>query len=303
MQTWLKLSVLALYVSIIAQVFALGLGATWHDATYLFRSPRLLLNSILARNVAVPVIAIVLIKTFSFHVAIAITLGVLAVTPVPPLLPRSQIKAGARYEYVVGLLVSQSVLAVLIVPITIELMDWALGAQTHFGPGQVVQSILKTILLPLVAGMLTLRFLPALKRLAEPLLLAGSVLLVVGALPLLLIAWKTFGTLAGNGAMFALALFMIAGTAIGHILGGPLDRDRTVLAIATSSRHPGLALAIAKENYPDQLPLVAGAVVVYLILRLLLAIPYSRWRGHSASPAPRSPGPLHFPPGLAGRPR
>lgn len=82
--------------------------------------------------------------------------------------------------------------------------------------------------------------------------------------------------------MLALALFMIAGTAVGHFLGGPVAEDRMVLAIATSSRHPGLALAIAKANYPEQGMLIAGAVVIYLIFRLILAIPYVRWRRHAA---------------------
>ena len=210
--------------------------------------------------------------------AMAITLGVLAVTPVPPLLPRSQLKAGARSEYVLGLLVSQSLLAIVLVPVTIELMDLALGTQAHFSVGQVAQLVGKTILVPLAAGMLASRLQPRLKRLAPHLLMAGTVLLIAGALPLLLVAWKTFGTLSGNGAMLALALFIVAGTAVGHFLGGPVADDRMVLAIATSSRHPGLALAIAKANYPEQGMLVAGAVVIYLIFRLILAIPYLRWR-------------------------
>ena len=175
-------------VSVIAQVFAIGLGTTWQDATYLFRRPRLLVNSILARNVAVPVIAVLLIKAFSFHVAIAITLGVLAVTPVPPLLPKSQLKAGARSEYVLGLLVSQSPLAIVLVPVTIELMDWALGAQAHFSAGQVAQLVGKTILAPLAAGMIASRSLPKLKHFAPQLLMVGSILLIAGALPLLLVA-------------------------------------------------------------------------------------------------------------------
>jgi BASS family bile acid:Na+ symporter len=297
MQNWFKLATLALQISIVAQVFAIGLGTTWWDAMYLFRCPRLLWKSILARNVAVPVIAILLIKAFSFHIAIAITLGVLAVTPVPPLLPKSQLKSGARSEYVLGLLVSQALLAIVLVPVTIELMNWALGTQVHFSVGEVAQLVAKTILVPLAAGMLALRFLPKFKHLAPFLLAAGSVLLIAGALPLLLVAWKTFGTLAGDGAMLALALFMIAGTAIGHFLGGPAEGDRTVLAIATSSRHPGLALAIAKANSPEQSTLVAGALVIYLILRLILAIPYARWRRHAA-PGPHIP--VRFPPGLAG---
>src|SRR5215469_10558405 len=123
MQQWFALAVLAFKVNIPMQVFAIGLGATWQDAVYLFGRPRLLANSVLARNVAVPIIAILLIKTFPFHVAIAITLGVLAVTPVPPLLPRSQMTAGSHSSYVLGLLVSQSLLAIVLVPVTIELMD------------------------------------------------------------------------------------------------------------------------------------------------------------------------------------
>jgi BASS family bile acid:Na+ symporter len=174
METWFKLAPLALQISILAQVFAVGLTTIWEDGTYLFRRPKLLLNSILARNVAAPIIAIVLIKAFSFHVAVAITLGVPAVTPVP-LLPKSELKAGARSKYVLGLLVSQGVLAIVLVPVTIELMDWALGAQAHFSV-----------------------------QLAPHLLTAGSVLLLAGALPLLLVAWKTFGVLNGNGAMLAL---------------------------------------------------------------------------------------------------
>jgi BASS family bile acid:Na+ symporter len=214
-------------------------------------------------------------------------------------LPKSQVKAGTRSEYVLGLLASQAVLAILLVPVTIELMDWALGSQAHFSASQVAELIIKTILIPLAAGMVAGQLLPKLKRLAPHLLTAGTVLLIAGAIPLLIVAWKTFGTLSGNGAILALAIFMLAGTAVGHLLGGPVEEDRTTLALATSARHPGLAMAIAAANFPQQKTLVAGAVVIYLILRLILSIPYARWR-HAALSSPR-PAASVPPPGLAGR--
>jgi bile acid:Na+ symporter, BASS family len=276
MQELFKLAVLALKVSVLMQVVAIGLGTTWEDATYLFRRPRLLVNSVLARNIAVPVVAILLIKVFSFHVAVAITLGVLAVTPVPPLLPKSQLKAGARSRYVLGLLVSQSVLAIVLVPVTIELMNLALGSQAHFSAGRVAALVAQTILIPLAVGMLATKFLPTLHSFAPQLLMVGTVLLIAGTIPLLILGWKAFGTLTGNGAMLAMAIFVIAGTAAGHLLGGPRAEDRTVLAAATSARHPGLALAIANANFPEQVKLVAGALVIYLILRLVLLFPYLR---------------------------
>jgi BASS family bile acid:Na+ symporter len=239
------------------------------------------LNSILARNVAVPLVAIVLINTFSFHVAIAITLGVLAVTPVPPLLPRSQLKAGGSSEYVLGLLVSQAILALILVPVTIELMDRALGAKAHFSVGQVATLVVQTILFPLGAGMFAWRFLPKLRKISPYVLIAGTVLLAAGSIPLLVLGWKAFGTLSGNGALLALVIFVGAGTVAGHFLGGPRSEDRTALALATSSRHPGLALAIAHANFPEHIRLVAGAVVIYLVLRIVISFPYL-WAVRSA---------------------
>jgi len=278
MEEWFRIAGLVLKVSIVMQVIAVGLGTTWEDTTYLFRRPRLLVNSILARNVAVPIIAILLIKAFPFHIAIAITLGILAVTPVPPLLPKSRLKAGARSEYALGLLVSQAILAVVLVPVTIELMDWALGAKAHFSVARVGELVIETILIPIAVGMLTSRFLPRLQGFAPRLLTVGTVLLVAGAIPLLALGWKAFPVLSGNGAMLAIVMFVVAGMAAGHLLGGPRGEDRTTLAIATAARHPAMALAIAEANYPEQSRLVSGAIVIYLVLRLVLSLCYAYWR-------------------------
>ena len=49
-----------------------------------------------------------------------------------------------------------------------------------------------------------------------------------------------------------------------------------MLALATSSRHPAIAIAIANANFPDQ-KLVAPAVLLYLILSIVLAVPYLNW--------------------------
>jgi BASS family bile acid:Na+ symporter len=278
MQHLLPLAILALKVSICMQVFATGLSAGWRDAVYLFRHPRLLANSILARNVIVPVVAILLIRTFPLPVAIAITLGVLAVTPVPPLVPRSQVQAGAHSDYVLGLLVSQSLLAIVFVPLTIEWMDWALGARMHFPPARAAAMIAETILIPLAAGMLVVAIRPRARRFAPKLLLLGTLLLVVGAAPLLFLGWKALAALSGNGSILAIVIFVVAGMAAGNLLGGPRHCDRIALAIATPARHPALAVAIAEANYPEQGRLVAGAVVIYLALRLILLVPYVRWQ-------------------------
>jgi bile acid:Na+ symporter, BASS family len=119
---------------------------------------------------------------------------------------------------------------------------------------------------------------PRLQRFTPKILMVGTVLLITGAIPLLFLGWKAFGALAGNGAILAIAIFVVAGTVAGHFLGGSRPADRIALAIATPAGHPGLAVAIAQANYPQQSRLVAGAVVIYLILRVLLSFPYLRWQ-------------------------
>jgi BASS family bile acid:Na+ symporter len=82
--------------------------------------------------------------------------------------------------------------------------------------------------------------------------------------------------LVGNGTLVAIAAFVVLGLAIGHVLGGPNPHDRSVLALATASRHPAIALTIAQTNFPNQ-PVVP-AILIYLILGVVLGIPYIKWR-------------------------
>jgi BASS family bile acid:Na+ symporter len=279
---------LILKISIILQVFATGLGATWSESTYLFRRPGLLFNSILARNVAAPLVAVLLIKGLSLRPEVAIALGVLAVTPVPPLLPKSQLQVGGRSEYVLGLLVSQAVLSIALVPLTIEAMDWAFDRQDRFSAGQVAAIVFQSILIPLALGWLASKIAPKLRNYAAQLNLAGTVLLVIGLLPLFYLAWKALIALAGNATLLAMAIFVLAGTVAGHLLGGPRTGDRAALAIATSARHPAIAIAVIQANFPEQTALAAGAVILYFLLRLVLIIPYTKWmRKHAPPPTVR----------------
>ena len=62
-------------------------------------------------------------------------------------------------------------------------------------------------------------------------------------------------SLVGNGTVLVIAAVVAAGLAAGHWLGGPDPDDRTALAIASSMRHPGVAMAIA-ERLGDQLSVV-----------------------------------------------
>jgi len=269
---------LALKASIFVTVFCLGLNATLEDALYLLRRPSELLRSLVSMNVIMPVVAVALALAFNFHRAVEIALFAFAVSPIPPVFPKKGFKAGGRSPYVIGLLVAVSLLSIIIVPIAVDLVGRVFGRHTYMAPAAVAQLIFTTVLLPLAAGMAVRHFAPAFAdKIAKPLALAATIILVAGALPILFVAWPAISSLIGNGTIIAIAVFVVIGLAVGHLLGGPDPDDRTVLALSTATRHPGVALGIASANAPGN-KLVFAAVLLYLIVNAIVMIPYLNWR-------------------------
>jgi BASS family bile acid:Na+ symporter len=83
--------------------------------------------------------------------------------------------------------------------------------------------------------------------------------------------------LIGNGRVLAILAFVVIGLGAGQMLGGPDAEDRTVLALATACRHPGVALAITSTNFPEE-KLMTGAVLLYLLVSAIVSFPYLKWR-------------------------
>jgi bile acid:Na+ symporter, BASS family len=105
--------------------------------------------------------------------------------------------------------------------------------------------------------------------------------LAASGLVILVKLWPAIVSLVGDGTLLAMIAFAVIGLAVGHFLGGPRTAERSVLALACSSRHPAIAIAIAQVNFPSQ-NLVPAAVILYLLVSTVLAAPYMKRLGRSA---------------------
>jgi len=83
-----------LKVAVAGIILAIGMDSTLRDATYLWRRPGLLLRSVLAMYVLVPLAALALVKVLTLAPGVEIGLLVLAVSAGAPLLPRKLMKIG-----------------------------------------------------------------------------------------------------------------------------------------------------------------------------------------------------------------
>lgn len=268
---------LTLKASIILSVFAIGLKATFADATFLFRRPGHLLRALLSMNVLMPLVALALGAPFDLHPAVKIALVVISVSPIPPILPNKALKAGGKEDYTIGLLVATAALSIIFIPITMEIFEKITGVPLSMGAGPVAVLVLTTILAPLIVGIAVRSIAHTIAdRVAKPIAVLAFVLLALSALPVLIGAGRAVFSVIGDGTILSLAGFALIGFIIGHLLGGPEPDNRPVLALATASRHPAVALAIAHANFPEQ-KLAGAAVFLYLILSGILSALYLSW--------------------------
>jgi len=264
------LIVLVLKVSIALSVLALGLEATFLDVTSVLRDPRRLGRAILSMNILMPVLALLIGLTFKLHPAVKIALVALAVSPVPPIFPKKAFKAGGQQSYVLGLLVSEALIAIIAVPLTMKIFGRISGVSLRMAAVNVAVLVSKTILAPLLVGIVLRTIAPAFShKWAKAIGILATALLVVSVIPVIFGSAKAMLSLIGNGTILALAVFALAGLMIGHVLGGPEPENRKVLSLATASRHPGIAVAIAHTNFPGQ-KLALPAIALYLIIAAIL---------------------------------
>lgn len=277
-----------LQASILGTVFSYGLQAAVTDALFLVRNPGQLVRSVLAIFVVMPVAAVIIVEIFALPHATEIALVVLALAPIPPLLPKKESKAGGEGAHALGLMVVMGLLAIVMVPLLLWLLGNYFDRDLKMPPQAIAKVIVVMIVLPLLAGMVVRAIAPALAaRLARPIALVSLVLLVVIAALILSKVTPIVVNLLHGGTLVALIAFVVIGLAVGQLLAGPVPQRQTVLALSTASRHPAIALAIAKTNFPNE-PFLDATIVLYLLVVTVLAIPYVQWRRRRTPPSPHT---------------
>jgi BASS family bile acid:Na+ symporter len=259
-------------------VFGVAIRSSWTDATSLFRRPALLLRALLSMNVLLPLFAAYTAAVLDLRRAIEILLVALAVSPVPPLLPGKQLQLVTHQAYVFGLLGATSLLAIVLAPLAMAAIGLVFSHRMDVSPWVIARVVTLTVLLPFSLGIIARRH--ASKFAERASLVAGKVgvlLLVVAALPVLFAFWSKIVSLIGDGTILAIVAFTVVGLVVGHLLGGPDPDNKTALALATATRHPGVALAVAASSFPDE-KLVEPAMILYMAIGAVVSIPYVAWR-------------------------
>jgi BASS family bile acid:Na+ symporter len=234
-------------------------------------------RAMLAMFVGLPLVALVLALLLPLDPAARVAILALAVSPMPPILPLKEQKAGAPADYALSIQVAASIVALAAAPLMALAAHALFGRSIDFNGAAMARTILVTILLPLAAGIGLAALAPATAaRLVRPLRL-GAILPLGGLSLFLLPKLVPLVVASATGPTLAAILLLVgAGLAIGHVSAGADEGERHGLALATAARHPGVAIGLATSASYVSSKAVVGVVLLHLVATVLLSLPYMR---------------------------
>ena len=270
--------------TLFAIMFALGVGLPLDGLGRWQQHRGLLLRGLVGTCLLVPVAAALLLllpPTMALSQPARFSIALMAVCPSAPLLMRKAGKQGGDRILAALLQVAAALAAIITIPLLASGFTRIFGVegwqvQSHHVAAQVAL----VQLLPLLLGLLVRRFAPSwasrletpLDRLANGLLLL-LVLVVLGKTAPLLVTYVGANLIA----LPVMAALVLISLALGY---GLANRDPCLgvtLALVTSMRNPGLALLLA-GIYAPEMPAVKLGILVYLLITVLLSIPFLRWQ-------------------------
>lgn len=268
-------------ITIFTLMFAIGVNHNFGELLSLWRKPGLLLRSLVAVIVLVPLVVAALLVAFNLTPAVAAGLVVLAAAPGAPLTAKRSQMAGGDPAFSASLQLILALFAVIITPVILAtcytLFNLPIGRVTPF---EVARQVAQVTFLPVIIGLLLQQFAPATaERLVKPVQIIAKILFLLLFLVLIvLLALKPeLRAMLNLGRPSTMAIIAMVGVslAIGHFLGGPIRARRSSLAIACIARNVGLAMYIAGlSDYGEKF---IPTLLAYMILGAVLGIPYSVW--------------------------
>lgn len=265
-------------LTFVALKFSLGLNIALEQITYLKTRQNLLLRSLLAVDVLVPIVAFLIVILLRVPPGIGIAILLMAASPGAPLTIRKAIKKEGNISYAASLQLTLALLAVVTTPLTIWLFFTFLPVDITFKVSafKVAQQVIMAQFIPLGIGIFIREKFPAIAdKIGNPLGKIAEILFLGVTLLIVVITFKF--VLAINFPSFVAIILMVAASlAIGYFLGGQERDHRHTLALVSGTRNVGLAFLIASLNFPvkDILPnlipyVILGAIVEVVYMKII----------------------------------
>jgi BASS family bile acid:Na+ symporter len=267
----------AMLVFVLSSMVSMGLGLTVRQILQPLTQVRLVLLSLVANFVVMPLAAVGLARSLRLDEPFGIGLLILGAAAGAPFLPVLAQRARANLAFAVGLMVLLMVATVGYLPIALPLFLPGVSVDSV----GIAKSLFLLMLLPLAIALTVNAQSPNVAAHMKPFTDKASSLGLLILLALqMVVNISNVVSLFATGAILAGVLFIVIGYGAGWLLGGPAPDTKQVLGFGTAQRNIAAALVVGGQSFTD--PKVTVMIVVVALLSLVVLMPLaSRLSGRS----------------------
>ncbi|MCE5299051.1 MAG: hypothetical protein MUE45_01170 [Methanoregulaceae archaeon] len=268
---FLAIGSLGVLIFIITSMLGMGFGLTISQIITPLKNRRLVIMSLLANFVLVPILALVIIRIIPLSEGLQIGLILVGFAAGAPFLPKLVQLAKGNMAFTAGLMVLLMVITIAYLPIVLPFV--LTGVQVS--PWEISKSLIVLMLIPLALALfIRARYEEVAKGLIHTMNMAANLSLVAMFIGYFVgYSDVTYGVL-GTGGILVSILLVVGAFIIGYLLGGTDKDNKKVLALGTGQRNLAAAFAIASSSFaanPEVLIEVMDVAVIGFIVLMLIA--------------------------------
>lgn len=261
---------LAFLTLILSMLLDTGLSLTIKQLWEPFRNIRLILQSLLANFILVPLFVYLLLQVIPVSEPFRIGFTIMAAAGGPPILPKLAQLVNGNLAYAAGLMM-------LMICVTAFYMPFALSIalqNIQVNPWEILKPLVTLMLIPLAIGLLIRSKNEAIAAILQPWMRQiSSAGLILGLSTSLILQFSSLILMVKTGTILIIVGFILVSLGFGYLLGGPESDTRRTLAVGTAQRNIAAALLVAGTNFDD--PAVVSVIVVtslslFVAMRLII---------------------------------
>jgi predicted Na+-dependent transporter len=265
---------------VVTSMLAMSLSLSVHQMTQPLKNVRLVVLALLANFVLVPLLAFAIIKLIPLDQSLQIGVILLATAAGAPFIPKLVQGAKGNVAYAVGLMFLIMVVTIFYLPFILPV----LLPGVEINPWDIAKSLIVTMLIPLVIGMLIKSHSPDVADHWAPVMqkISGLSILILLVVGLGLNVSNIIGFIGTRG-IGAMIILILGALLIGLLFGGRDPGVRSAMGLSTANRNGAAALLVATQNFSgtNTLPFV----LVGTVLMLLILLPVAKRMGASKEAA------------------
>ena len=259
---------LSMLVFVICSMLSMGLSLTVAEISAPLKNTRLVIKSLIASFVLVPILGFALATFMPVTEGAAIGLIIVACAAGAPFLPKLVQVAKGDVAFGVGLMTLLMVLTVIYMPIVLPLLLQGVTVDAL----AIATSLFFQMLVPLGIGLfIKARYDDIAAHIQPTFAQASNIGLIALMILSLVLGFESIIGAIGSWSILASILFITGAFAIGYLLGGPGMETRSVVSLGTAQRNLAAAMIVAAGNFtdPDVLIVVLIVAIIGLVLLML----------------------------------